>query len=194
LVPVLKSVWLVIHVAIITASYAFLGLGALLALVNLVLMIFKTKDNYKYIDANIQKLSGIIEMALVAGLYMLTIGTFLGGVWANESWGRYWGWDPKEAWALITIILYAFVAHLRLIPGLKGFYTFNLFGLFSFASVIMTYFGVNYYLAGLHSYAKGDPLPVPGFVIYTVVSLIVIAGIAFVNHNRISKKAYGMRI
>lgn len=188
LVPVLKSIWLVIHVAIITASYGFLALGALLAFFNLILMIFKTKNNHVRLDGHIYRLSNILEMALIAGLYMLTIGTFLGGVWANESWGRYWGWDPKEAWALITVVVYAFIAHMRLIPGLRGVYAFNLLSLFGFWSVIMTYFGVNFYLAGLHSYAKGDPLPVPKFVLYTVVSLVIIAIVAFVNHYFINKR------
>lgn len=188
LVPVLKSVWLVIHVAIITASYGFLALGALLALFNLILMIFKTNNNHNRLDGHIYKLSNILEMTLIAGLYMLAIGTFLGGVWANESWGRYWGWDPKEAWALITVVVYAFIAHMRLIPGLRGVYAFNLLSLFGFWSVIMTYFGVNFYLAGLHSYAKGDPLPVPKFVLFTVVSLVIIAIVAFVNNYYINKK------
>lgn len=192
LVPVLKSVWLVIHVAIITASYGFLALGALLALFNLILMIFMTGGNFSRLEGHVYKLSNIIEMTLIAGLYMLAIGTFLGGVWANESWGRYWGWDPKEAWALITVIVYAFIAHMRLIPGLRGVFAFNLLSLFGFWSVIMTYFGVNFYLAGLHSYAKGDPLPVPKFVTYTVVSLVIIALIAFVNHNRLTKKNLNM--
>jgi cytochrome c-type biogenesis protein CcsB len=193
LVPVLKSVWLVIHVAIITASYGFLALAAILALLNLILMIFKSEKNTEQLDTNIMKLSAIIEMTLIVGLYMLTIGTFLGGIWANESWGRYWGWDPKEAWALITVIIYAFIAHMRLIPGLRGSYAFNVASLFGFLSVLMTYFGVNFYLAGLHSYAKGDPLPVPSFVIYTLISLVVIALMAWVNNGRVDKKVFGIK-
>jgi len=72
--------------------------------------------------------STINEMAITVGLVMLTIGNFLGGMWANESWGRYWGWDPKETWALMSIMLYAFVLHMRLIPGLRGNYTLILHG------------------------------------------------------------------
>src|SRR5690554_7398482 len=81
----------------------------------------------------------------------MTIGSFLGGVWANESWGRYWGWDPKETWSLITIIVYAFVLHMRFIPGMRGQLAFNSAAMVSIASVIMTYLGVNYYLAGMRS-------------------------------------------
>jgi cytochrome c-type biogenesis protein CcsB len=183
LAPVLKSVWLVIHVSIITASYGFFSLGALLALLNLILMNFRTRKNITLIDRDIEKLTGIIEMTLIVGLYLMTIGTFLGGVWANESWGRYWGWDPKETWALITILVYAFIAHMRMIPGLQGTFTFNLMALFGFSSVIMTFFGVNYYLSGLHSYAAGDPLPVPDFVYYTITILSVISISAFFNRS-----------
>jgi cytochrome c-type biogenesis protein CcsB len=187
LVPVLKSYWLVIHVATITASYGFLALGALLACVNLLLMLMQTGKNFQYINLTIRELSNIIEMTLIAGLYLLVIGTFLGGVWANESWGRYWGWDPKETWALVTVLVYAFIAHMRMVPGLKGVYTFNLASLLGFSTVIMTYFGVNYYLSGLHSYAKGDPLPVPSFVYYTLVIIFVVAFVAFINKRRLEK-------
>ncbi|MCF8349541.1 MAG: c-type cytochrome biogenesis protein CcsB [Bacteroidales bacterium] len=187
LVPVLKSYWLVIHVAVITASYSFLGLGALMGFFNLILMILKNKKNREKLNLNIQELTYIAEMTLTIGLVMLTIGTFLGGIWANESWGRYWGWDPKETWALITILIYGFVLHMRLIPGLRGAYVFNLAALISYGSVIMTYFGVNYYLSGLHSYAAGDPVPVPTFVYY-VVAIIGITGLwAYLKHQAVEK-------
>jgi cytochrome c-type biogenesis protein CcsB len=187
LVPVLKSYWLVVHVATITASYGFLALGALLASVNLLLMVFQNRQNLRYIGLSVKELSITIEMTLIVGLYLLAIGSFMGGVWANESWGRYWGWDPKETWALATIILYAFIGHMRLVPGLKGYFGFNLAALLGFSSVIMTYFGVNYYLSGLHSYAKGDPLPVPVFVYYTLVIIALVAAVAFVNQRRLHK-------
>ena len=187
LVPVLKSYWLTIHVSVITASYGFLALSALLAANNLILMILKTPANNKRIEQSIIKLSGINEMSVIIGLYLLTIGTFLGGVWANESWGRYWGWDPKETWALITVIVYAFIAHMKYIPGLKSFYTFNLLTLLGYGSVIMTYFGVNYYLAGLHSYAKGDPIPLPVWVYYVLIVIFILALTAWINNYRIDK-------
>lgn len=188
LVPVLQSYWLVIHVAVITASYGFLGLGALLAVINLLLMIFHSSGNYERFNKQIIQLTAIIEMTLIAGLYLLTIGTFLGAVWANESWGRYWAWDPKETWALVTVIVYALVLHLRLVPGLKGRVLFTILALISFGSVIMTYFGVNYYLSGLHSYAQGDPLPVPSVVFYCLAAVILILVLAAYNQFRIRKK------
>lgn len=184
LVPVLKSYWLVIHVAVITASYGFLALGALLGFINLSLMIAKKDGNYLRIDNTIKELSHINEMSLLIGLALLTIGNFLGGVWANESWGRYWGWDPKETWALVTILVYTFVVHMRFIPALRGAYSFNVASVVAVSAVIMTYFGVNFYLSGLHSYAKGDPVPVPTFVYITVVVVFVVSVLAYIKNKK----------
>ncbi|MFW5823074.1 MAG: c-type cytochrome biogenesis protein CcsB [Tangfeifania sp.] len=155
LVPVLKSYWLIIHVSVITASYGFLGLSAFLGIMVLILMVLRTSRNQRKVNIFINQLTTINEMSATAGLYFLTIGTFLGGVWANESWGRYWGWDPKETWSLITIVVYSFIVHMRLIPSLRGVFNYNMASVIGFASVLMTYFGVNYYLSGLHSYGKG---------------------------------------
>ncbi|GAB4248368.1 MAG: cytochrome c biogenesis protein CcsA [Vicingaceae bacterium] len=184
LVPVLKSYWLMIHVAVITSSYGFLALGALLGFLNLCLMMFKNAKNYKTINHTVTELTYINEMTLEIGLFMATIGTFLGGVWANESWGRYWGWDPKETWALVIVLVYAMVLHFRFIPSLKGKYTFNLSSLLAYSTVIMTYFGVNYYLSGLHSYAKGDPVPIPAFVYYTLGVIFIVATIAYFKNKK----------
>lgn len=184
LVPVLKSVWLTIHVAIITSSYGFLGLGMILGLFNLLLMIFQNRKNLVSFNLTIREISLTAEATITIGLYMLTIGTFLGGVWANESWGRYWGWDPKETWALITILVYAVIVHLNFIPGIMGRYVFNALAVVGFSSVLMTYFGVNYYLSGLHSYAAGDPVPIPAFVYYTIAILVVILIFAYVNNSK----------
>jgi cytochrome c-type biogenesis protein CcsB len=177
LVPVLQSYWLTIHVAMITASYGFLGLGALLGMITLILFILKKPENSARLNLAIKELNAINEMSLLIGLVLLTIGNFLGGVWANESWGRYWGWDPKETWALVTILVYAVVIHLRMIKGAYSDYIFSVVSLLAFTSVLMTYFGVNYYLAGLHSYAKGDPVPVPDFVpwTYAVIAIVIAA-------------------
>lgn len=187
LVPVLKSYWLTIHVSVITASYGFLALSALLGFINLVLMIFKTPSNFEKLASRIKELNLINERALIIGLYLLTIGTFLGGVWANESWGRYWGWDPKETWALVTVLVYTFVSHMGYVPGLKTDYSFSFATLVSYSAVIMTYFGVNYYLSGLHSYAKGDPVPVPSFVYYTVAVIAVVSVMAWLNERKMTK-------
>jgi len=186
--PVLNSYWLMIHVSIIVASYGPFALGMILGLVALILMILTTKKNKKKINLMIKEVTIINEMAITVGLVMLTIGNFLGGQWANESWGRYWGWDPKETWALISIIIYAFVLHLRLVPGLRSRFTFNLLSIAAFASILMTYFGVNFYLSGLHSYASGDKAITPTFVYYSVAIVAVLAIFAFIKFKKYYKK------
>ena len=187
LVPVLKSYWLTLHVSVITGSYGFLGLGAILGLITMILLALSNNKNRERIATTIDDLTVINYKTLTLGLYFLTIGTFLGAVWANESWGRYWGWDPKETWSLITIILYSIVIHSRLIPGMKDIFTFNLISLFAFSSVLMTYFGVNYYLSGLHSYAAGDPVPVPSFVYISVILLTLLSFLAYLKYNKFKK-------
>ena len=184
LVPVLKSYWLTLHVSVITGSYGFLGLGAILGLIVMIMMLFVNKRNQERISATIDELTVINYRTLTLGLYFLTIGTFLGAVWANESWGRYWGWDPKETWSLITIVIYTLVTHSRMIPGLKDVYSFNLLSLFAFSSVLMTYFGVNYYLSGLHSYAGGDAVPVPVFVYVAVIILVSLGVASYMMYKR----------
>jgi cytochrome c-type biogenesis protein CcsB len=161
LVPVLDSYWVMIHVSIIVASYGPFTLSMILGMLALFLMIITTKKNKNKIGLMIKELTIINEMSMTLGLVLLVIGNFLGGIWANESWGRYWGWDPKETWALISIMIYAFVLHTRLIPGLRGRFTFNVLAVFSFASILMTYLGVNHLLSGLHSYAQGEAAEIP---------------------------------
>jgi cytochrome c-type biogenesis protein CcsB len=178
LVPVLRSYWLTIHVSLEAGSYGFLMLGAIIGILNLLLITFLTERNRTRVMRTVKELSWISEMTLIGGLFMISVGTYLGGVWANESWGRYWGWDAKETWALVTILVYAFILHMRFIPGLRGFFAFNVASLFGFASVMMTYFGVNYYLSGLHSYAAGDPVPIPASVYITAASFLVLSLIA----------------
>ena len=154
--PVLDSYWLMIHVAVIVGSYGPFAIGMILGIVTLILTIIATKKNRKTFSRKLEELTIVNELSLTIGLVMLTIGNFLGGMWANESWGRYWGWDPKETWALISIIIYTAVLHLRIVPKLNNKWLFNLMSIISFAAIMMTYFGVNFYLVGLHSYASGD--------------------------------------
>lgn len=188
LVPVLKSYWLTIHVSLEAGSYGFLMLGALIGAINLVFMIFRNAQNAPKVNRIIKEMTIISEMTLIGGLVMVSIGTYLGGVWANESWGRYWGWDAKETWALVTILVYAFILHMRFIPGLKSEYAFNVASLFGWATVIMTYFGVNYYLSGLHSYAAGDPAPIPPAIPNAVVILTIISILAFWRNRQYMKQ------
>ncbi len=177
--PVLQGYWLMIHVSVIVGSYGPFALGMILGLVALLLMIFTNKENKERMLINIKELTIINELALTVGLVMLTIGNFLGGMWANESWGRYWGWDPKETWALISIMIYAFVIHMRLIPGLRSRWIYSLMSVLAFGSILMTYFGVNFYLSGLHSYASGDQILSFQFIAITLGIIAVIAFFAY---------------
>jgi cytochrome c-type biogenesis protein CcsB len=184
LMPVLKSYWLKIHVATIVSSYAPLALGALLGLMALVLIALQNPKNHQRLQKHILELTYMNELLLTIGLFLLAIGTFLGGVWANESWGRYWAWDPKETWALICVIIYAIVLHLRFVPKLNNALTFNTASMWAFWSIIMTSFGVNYYLTGLHSYATGDPVPIPTFIYVLAGIMLALTVIAIIRHRK----------
>ncbi|MFN8165543.1 MAG: cytochrome c biogenesis protein CcsA [Bacteroidia bacterium] len=191
LTPVLKSYWLIIHVAVLTISYGFLGLGFILGIMNLLIYLFKNKSNHRRLDLLIFELTYINEMNLTVGLVLATIGTFLGGVWANESWGRYWGWDAKETWALIIVITYTLLLHLRFIPKLHGKLLFNIASVIAFGSVLMTFFGVNYFLSkGMHSYGAGDHAIFPIWAWIAILSLVLLMILAKWKENYIEKK-YG---
>jgi cytochrome c-type biogenesis protein CcsB len=187
LTPVLKSYWLTIHVSVITASYAFLGLSAVLGFLTLIFytLINKNKTDLKQesLKVSIKESRRINEMSMFIGFVLLIIGNFLGGIWANESWGRYWGWDPKETWTLVSILIYAVILHLHYIKGLSSDFIFSSLSIIAYCSIIMTYFGVNYYLSGLHSYAAGDPIPIPTFVPISLFVIIVTILIAYKNRQ-----------
>ena len=197
LVPVLVSYWLNIHVTIITASYAFLGLAFLAGILIMILMIARGLTNPRTridLDDSIKTLDKINFWVLVVGLGTLSIGTLLGGVWANESWGRYWGWDPKETWSLVTILVVAIGLHFRYIPAMRGAWINSAWTWMIFNSVIMTYFGVNYFLVGLHSYASGDAARVPGWAYIfsgVILALILTSGLFNLNYGdskRVARK------
>ncbi|WP_066168738.1 cytochrome c biogenesis protein CcsA [Aliarcobacter cryaerophilus] len=181
LVPVLKSYWLTIHVSILTASYGFFGLSAILGFLTLIMFIFR--KNRPHLDEIIKHISAINEISLIIGLACITIGNFLGGVWANESWGRYWGWDPKETWAYVSIVVYALVIHLRFVKSLNTPYVLATASLLAFSSIMMTYLGVNFYLSGMHSYATGDPVPIPMWAYVTVATAFAAIILAYKNRD-----------
>ena len=185
--PVLNSYWLMIHVAVIVASYGPFTLGMVLGLVALLLMLFTNEKNKEKMTLHIKEITYINEMALTIGLVMLTIGNFLGGQWANESWGRYWGWDPKETWALISIMVYAFVIHARFVPALRGLFSFNFMSVLAFASILMTYFGVNFHLTGMHSYASGEKQNVEIYL-YIFVIYMIFSTFVYLKYRKIFKK------
>ena len=188
LVPVLDSYWLMIHVAIIVASYGPFVLSMILGTLSLLLMVITTENNKKKLGLTIKEITIINEMSMTVGLILLTIGNFLGGIWANESWGRYWGWDPKETWALISIMIYAFILHTRLIPGLRGRFSFNAMSVISFSTILMTYLGVNHLLSGLHSYAAGESVPVPMEIWSWLGGSLLLCVFAYFKYKKYYKK------
>lgn len=182
LVPVLKSPWLMFHVAVIVGAYGFFGISCLIGLTNLVMMSLSRQRTSQLVEMRIRELSLVSEMSLWVGLALMTVGTFLGAIWANESWGRYWGWDPKETWALITMIVYAIVTHLRMAKDGCSLWLFNLLSVIAFYSVLMTFLGVNYLLSGMHSYGQNDHVDQLFFYFY--LSLFLVALLAFFAHKR----------
>jgi cytochrome c-type biogenesis protein CcsB len=180
LVPVLKSPWLMFHVAVIVAAYGFLGVGFMIGIVNLLLMTF-TKRN-RLLAYRIKELTLINQITLMVGLALLTIGTFLGAVWANESWGRYWGWDPKETWALITIVVYTVVTHIHLMKKWDSDWLMNLLSVLAFSSVLMTFFGVNYFLSGMHSYGQIGAMS--NIFLYIALVFVFIGILGVISHRR----------
>ena len=142
LMPVLRSPLLVIHVVPIIISYTLFALMAVLGIVGLLLPADKS-----------ERLQRVERLILTPAVFLLTFGTFLGAVWANISWGNYWSWDPKETWALATLLIYAVALHGSSLPPFRRPRFFHVFCILAFVAVLVTYFGVNLFLGGMHSYA-----------------------------------------
>ena len=147
--PVLNSPLLSIHVSIIMISYALLSLTFICAIAYFCTYNSK-REGIKSVNRQLTSLSQIF---LYPAITTLGLGIFIGAIWANISWGKYWGWDPKETWALITFMIYAIPIHSDSFSSLRNPKRYHLFMLLSFLSILMTYFGVNYILGGMHSYA-----------------------------------------
>ena len=141
MMPVLNSPLLSIHVSIIMMSYALLSLTFICAVMGLAM------------PRHASALQALSQLFLYPALTTMGIGIFIGAIWANVSWGSYWSWDSKETWALITFMIYAIAAHAGSLPGLRRPRAYHVFMALAFLSLIMTYFGVNYLLSGMHSYA-----------------------------------------
>jgi len=177
-----------IHVSVITASYGFFGVAAILGFITLIIFTLRSEKR-PHLDKHIENLTYINEATLTLGIVLLTIGNFLGAIWANESWGRYWGWDPKETWTYVSIIIYTLVLHLRLVKKWYSYFLFAIGSLLSYYTILMTYFGVNFYLSGMHSYATGDPVPVPTWVYSTIAIILVLILLAFRNRKLKTKES-----
>lgn len=179
LVPVLKSYWLNIHVTVITFSYGAFAVAA--GLGHAYLWAYRQGARGA---AAMPKIDMLTYRVLGIGVITLTAGIILGAVWANESWGRYWGWDPKETWSLITLLFYMALIHGRMNGWINKRNTaiLNITGM---AVVLMTYFGVNYYLSGLHSYATGNPEPFPlKLLVYLGAEIAFVAFCLVMGRNK----------
>lgn len=151
LMPVLQSPLLSIHVVVIMIAYSLLAFIMLNGVTAVIL-----HQSQKECKEQIERLQIISQIILYPAIFLLAIGIFIGGaVWANVSWGRYWGWDPKEVWALITMLVYALALHPRSLPWFHRTMFFHVFCITAFITVLITYFGVNFLLGGMHSYANG---------------------------------------
>lgn len=150
LMPVLQSPLLSIHVVVIMIAYSLLAFIMLNGVTAIIL-----HQSQKECKEQIERLQIISQIILYPAIFLLAIGIFIGAVWANVSWGRYWGWDPKEVWALITMLVYALALHPRSLPWFHRTMFFHVFCITAFITVLITYFGVNFLLGGMHSYANG---------------------------------------
>ena len=169
LVPVLRSPWLSLHVSLIMVSYALLGLLMLNGTAALALAAAARAGTAERTSRTLARLRLFGRLLLYPAVFLLTAGIFTGAVWANASWGRYWGWDPKEVWALITLIVYALPLHEQSLARFRRPLFFHAYTLWAFAAVLMTYFGVNYFLGGMHSYGGGFR---PGYAAATVFAAV----------------------
>ncbi|QOY54439.1 cytochrome c biogenesis protein CcsA [Candidatus Sulfurimonas marisnigri] len=179
----LQSIWLVIHVAIISASYAFLALSFMLGIITLVL--FKFSKNSLHVAKQIKESYKTNEASMIFGLSLLVIGTLLGSVWANESWGRVWAWDPKEAWSFISILVYMFILHFRFIAKRSGVYLFSVMSVLGFSTILMTYFGVNYFFDAIHVYASDSGSRVPWYAYIGALSLFGLVAISYKDRKNV---------
>ena len=146
LMPVLQSPLLSLHVMTVMCAYALFALQMMLGIYAL-LLARKNKA------AVLERTTALSQLLLYPAVFLLTIGIFLGAVWANVSWGNYWSWDPKESWALIMLMVYAVPLHRSSLTVLRSPLRYHTYIVVAFLAVIITYFGVNYLLGGMHSYA-----------------------------------------
>ena len=178
-----SNLWLTVHVLTVVASYGALGLAVVLAHVYAWLYLIQ-----RGAERELGGLEGSIYRATQVGVVLLAGGIMLGAVWANASWGRYWGWDPKETWALITLIWYLAVFHGRFAGWLKGVWM-SLSTIAGAFLLLMTYYGVSFYLVGLHSYAGGHAKPLPPLLIAYLIAELAFLGVVSavaIRHRRLA--------
>ena len=152
--PVLMSPLLSVHVSLIMISYTLLGFITLNGLAALTTHIVEKRKHPEATQARLLQLSVISRILLYPAVFLLAAGIFVGAIWAEVSWGNYWTWDPKETWALITMMIYALPLHASILPRFQRPLFLHIYFSIAFLTVLMTYFGVNYLLGGMHSYGS----------------------------------------
>ena len=155
MMPVLNSPLLSVHVSVIMMSYAFLAIICICGLLAILLHVIASvkRETKNTIERQMKVLQVLSQIFLYPAITTLGLGIFIGAIWANVSWGTYWSWDPKETWALITLMIYAIALHSKSVKALQKPLSYHIFMVLAFLSILMTYFGVNYILGGMHSYA-----------------------------------------
>lgn len=152
IMPVLSSPLLSVHVSVIMMSFALLSLTFICGLTAIILRLVRGRNAVE-LDGQLDSLALLSRLLLYPALTLLGVGIFVGAIWANVSWGAYWSWDAKEVWGLITLMVYAVAAHAASVPFLRRSMGYHIFMTLAFLTLVMTYFGVNYFLGGMHSYA-----------------------------------------
>lgn len=152
IMPVLSSPLLSVHVSVIMMSFALLSLTFICGLTAIILRLVRGRNAVE-LDGQLDSLALLSRLLLYLALTLLGVGIFVGAIWANVSWGAYWSWDAKEVWGLITLMVYAVAAHAASVPFLRRSMGYHIFMTLAFLTLVMTYFGVNYFLGGMHSYA-----------------------------------------
>lgn len=185
--PVLISPLLSVHVSLIMISYTLLAFITFIAIGSFITMFLTKNSKIEMLNTQLLQLSVFSRILLYPAVFLLASGIFVGAIWAEVSWGTYWSWDPKETWALITMLIYSFPLHQQKLTSLKKLVFFNIYLLLAFLSVLMTYFGVNYILGGMHSYGGSIGLNTLMIVLLLSVFFILLPLFAYFKYRKISK-------
>jgi len=178
---------MVTHVSIAITGYGFFSVGTALAFCNLLVLALHFFGKENNLGKKVLIRSKITEQALWFGLLLITLGSILGSIWANEAWGRYWGWDPKESWTLILILTYVLVLNLRLVIRHHWAYWLNVWSLFAFGALIMTYFGVNRFFSGMHTYGGQKGIQFTLILFWFIGIWIALSFLAYRNREIIKE-------
>lgn len=185
---VLKLYWLMIYVVVIMSSYGFLGIFCIFGFVNMVFYLVRNQWNVVKLGVDMNIFIYVLEMNMIIGLFMLIIGMFFGGIWVNELWGCYWGWDLKEIWVFVFVLVYVIIFYLCFIFGFKGKFVFNVVLFWGYLVILFIFFGVNFIFVGFYFYVQGDGVvSLFGWVMVLIgvfVVLMVVVGLKYCSFKK----------